>query len=111
MNQLKLTPSQRRRLERQLLHTSAARVYRGPLAILEKSRGRSIADVAQTLGVTRQSVYNWLHAYRRSSDAGSLQDDARSGRPSVWTPQRQALLLALLESSPDRLGYFALNWT
>src|SRR6266496_1354204 len=111
MNPLKLTPTQRQRLEQQLQDTPDARVYRRTLAVLEYSRGRSIAEIAASLGSTRQSVYNWLQAYVRSCDPGSLADEPRSGRPRLWTPKRQALLLALLETSPDRLGYFAVNWT
>jgi transposase len=111
MNRLSLTSAQRRRLKRQLHETSSARVYRRTLALLECNRGRSVGEIAASLGVTCRSVYNWIATYLRSSDPNSLHDEARAGRPRLWTPQREALLLALLETSPDRLGYFAVNWT
>lgn len=111
MTPLKLTPWQRVRLEQVLHATSDARVYRRTLAVLEYSRGHSLAQIAALLGVTRQSVHNWITLYRRSSDPDALHDEARPGRPRLWSPQREALLLALLQTSPDRLGYFAVNWT
>ena len=111
MNRLALSPGQRRRLERQLQQTPSSRVYRRTLAVLEYNRGRSVADIAESLEVTRQSVYNWIEAYAQTLDHRSLEGEPGHGRASLWTSERQALLRALLESSPAQLGYFAVNWT
>ena len=56
MSQLRLTSRQRACLRRQLLETRDARLYRRTLAILELDRGRAAAEIADMLGVTRQSV-------------------------------------------------------
>jgi transposase len=106
-----LTPEQRLALERQLQEARDARVYRRTLAVLECSRGRSIVEIADTLGVTRQTVYNWLETFSRTCDAGALCDARRPGRPRAWTEEGEAALRALLETSPDRLGHCAVNWT
>jgi transposase len=111
MNRWSLTQAQRRRLRRQLQQTSDARVYRRTLALLEYDRGRCVTEIAVSLGVTCRSIYSWMAAYKRGHDPNALQDARRSGRPCLWTPRRQALLHALLETSPDQLGYWALNWT
>jgi len=111
MDRWKLTLRQRRQLERQLQATSDARVYKRTLALLEYNRGRSLPEIAASLSVTRQSVYNWISAYRRHQIPSALGDAPRSGRPHVWSKERQRLLRSLLETSPDRLGYFAVNWT
>jgi transposase len=111
MTSVKLTRWQRLRLQRQLTDTRDARVYRRTLAVLEASRGEPIARIAQTLGVTRQSVYNWIEAYAGASDPGALCDEDRPGRPSLWTDDLRARLGNLFEQSPDQLGYFAVNWT
>lgn len=111
MNPLKLTSGQRRRLEHQLQETSDARVYRRTLALLEYSRGRSVAEIAASLHVSLRSIYRWVQAYQAGRDPNRLHDQTRAGRPNLWSPERQALLLALLSNSPDRLGYFAVNWT
>ncbi len=111
MTSLQLTRWQRLRLQRQLEGTPDARVYRRTLAVLEYSRGQPLARIAQTLGVTRQSVYNWVEAYTQAHDPSALGDDDRSGRPSPWTEDLRALLQALLAQTPDQRGYFAVNWT
>ena len=101
----------RLRLQRQLKATSDPRTYRRTLALLEYSRGRPVTHIAQELGVTRQSVHNWIGAYTQTHDPGALADDDRSGRPSLWTEDLRALLRALLAQAPDQRGYFAVNWT
>jgi len=52
------TSSQRHRLRTQLHHATDASYYRRLLAILELDRGQTVAEVATSLQVTRQSVYN-----------------------------------------------------
>ena len=111
MDRPKLSRWQRLRLQRQLKQTHDARLYRRTLAILECSRGQSVARIAQLLGVTRQSVYYWIEAYSQTHDPEALLDDERSGRPSLWTEVLRVLLGSWLEQSPDELGYFAVNWT
>jgi transposase len=111
MDRPKLSRWQRLRLQRQLKQTHDARQYRRTLAILEFSRGQSVARIAQLLGVTRQSVYHWIDAYSQTHDPEALLDDERSGRPSLWTEDLRVRLGSWLEQSPDGLGYFAVNWT
>lgn len=82
MEGLKLTWWQWHRLEKQLKETQEVHLYRRTLAVLEVNRGRSVAEVAQMLGVTRQSVHNWIASYARAYDPHALQDELREGRPS-----------------------------
>ena len=112
MSRFRLTSRQRRDLEEQLTRTPDARVYRRTLALLQLDRGKGLFEVAQELGVSRQSVYNWKRSYEQGAkEAGVLSDAARSGRPSVWTEERERLLRSALESSPQRWGYQATGWT
>ena len=74
MSQLDLTSWQRHRLRRQLSVTEDVRLFRRTLAVLEFDYGRPAADIARMLGVTRQTVYNWVEAYRAACDATALQD-------------------------------------
>lgn len=106
-----LTWWQRHRLIEQAKKTQEAHVYRRTLAVLEVSRGQSLAQVAEALGVTRQSVYNWVASYMEARNPQALEDEDRSGRPSLWTEDRQALLRALMNHSPQVFGYFATDWT
>jgi transposase len=111
MKRRKLTQTQRRALEHQLQQTSDARVYRRTLALLEYHRGRAITEIALSLGVTRRSIHNWIAAYEQGHDPHTLGDALRSGRPLLWSAQQHALLSTLLQSTPDRWGYFAVHWT
>lgn len=111
MSNLDLTNWQRRRLRRQLQQTQDAHTYGRTLALLEVDRGRPVPEVARMLEVTRQSIYNWIAAYCRKRDPRALHDAPRSGRPSLWTDELQAALSELMATSPDRLGYYAVNWT
>ena len=111
MNRSGWTTETQRRLERQLHQTRDSRVYRRTLALLEYARGRSVAEIARSQGVTRQSIYNWLRAYKATRDTRVLSDATRTGRPRIWTQEKQALLREMLETSPDRFGYVAVSWT
>lgn len=111
MSRLKLTYWQRRRLRQQLKTTSDARTYRGILAVLELDRGRSAADIAAMLGVTRQSVHNWASAFLRDPDPAVLRDEDHTGRPPRLAEPTEALLPSLLGQSPQDLGYPHTDWT
>lgn len=111
MNHLELSRRERNQLERQLKTAPNIRVYRRTLAVLEIADGKRVADVARLLRVSHEGVYGWLAAYARTRDAASLIDGERSGRPSFWTDEAQAVLSDAMEHSPDALGYTAVNWT
>jgi transposase len=111
MSQMKLKPWQRRRLRQQFKATSDARTFRRTLAVLELDRGRSAADIAIMLGVTRQSVHNWAAAFVREPDPAVLCDEDRSGRPPVLAEQTETLLRWLMDQSPQDLGYPHTDWT
>lgn len=111
MSIVRLTPRQRRKLQSQLHRADDASYYRRLLAILELDRDRPVAEVADLLRVTRQSVYNWASAFAACPAPAALRDRYGPGRPSAWTEPLQALLLAALGRRPDELGYAGVNWT
>ncbi len=111
MDEFSLTAKQRRKLKWLLHQTCDARLYRRVLAVLEVSRGISVEEVAQTLGVTRQSVYNWLSRIDSKECKVALTDRPRSGRPRLLPEQRQAWLKDLMRQRPEARGYFANQWT
>jgi putative transposase len=76
-----------------------AKVFRRATALLELSRGKSQAEVAQTLAVTYQTVAAWRDSYHdRGLDA--LHDQARSGRPIRIDGAQRAKITALACSTP-----------
>jgi transposase len=111
MSRLELTSWQRRRLRRQLAETRDARLYRRTLAVLEFDHGRSAADIARMLGVTRKCIYDRVGAYREGRDPASLEDEAGRGRHPLLDEDQEHLLEALLAASPQDLGYPHASWT
>jgi transposase len=111
MSRLNLTSWQRRRLRRQLAETRDARLYRRILAVLEFDQGRSAADIARMLGVTRQSVYNWVEAYTQTHDPASLADKGGQGRHPLLDEEREHLLQTVLAVPPRQFGYPHASWT
>lgn len=105
MGRFRLSRWQRRRLRLRLQAASDARLHRRTLAALELDRGRPAADIADMLGVTRQSVHNWATAYARESDPSALGDGHRRGRPRLLTEDAEDLLRLLLTCSPRDLGH------
>ncbi len=108
---ISLTAERQAQLQRELKDNNRANVYRRAAALLAIHKGRSVIQVAELLGVTRQSIYNWIAAYGNTNETLDLKDGRRSGRPSVWTAELQACLGRALNDSPDRLGYAARHWT
>jgi transposase len=94
-----------------LRRTHDAHLYQRTLAVLECGRGQGAPAVAQSLGVTRQSIYNWISRYRRSGQPAALADAPKSGRPRQADEAVEALLQALMSVSPERCGYHAMHWT
>jgi transposase len=111
MSRLHLKARQRHQLRKQLHTVPEARVYRRALAILEVARGRPLVHVAQSLSVSRQSLYNWVVRYQQNYDPAALRDHYRGGRPSSWTAQLQEVLTGSLAQPPEHWGYQAANWT
>jgi transposase len=111
MSGFKLKHWQRRRLRQQLDEAHDARTYRRTLAVLELDRGQTAAEIADMLGVTRQSVHNWAAAFLRESDPAVLRDLDRSGRPPILAEWTEGLLPSLMARSPQDLGYPHTNWT
>jgi transposase len=111
MRKLKLTASQRRKIRTRLRQTHDVRLYRRLLAVLEFDRGTSVSAIAELLGVSCQSVYNWLTRFQQTGDACELSDAPRPGRPSRTGEVMEALLRTLMLLPPEWFGYYATHWT
>lgn len=111
MNEMKLGDGKRRRLRDQLRQATEARQFRRLLAVLEYDRGESVSGIAELLGVSRQSVYNWIERARCPGGTEELHDAARTGRPTKAGETFDTLLGVLLTLPPQRFGYHAHCWT
>jgi transposase len=108
---LHLTPQQRFRLRRLRDTTRDAGLLRRSLALLQTDQGCPVADVAQELGVSRQSVYNWLDRYVAIGTPRALHDHRGYGHVSAFDDDLLAVLRCAVAEEPGRWGYRQREWT
>jgi transposase len=72
--------------------------------------GESLSEIARRLGVTRQAVWKWREAYRRSGSAG-LSRRKRPGRPAKLSAAQRRALPALLARGAESYGFSTPIWT
>jgi transposase len=111
LNSITLTENQTAQLRGEMKHSPNVQVYRRATALLAVHGGQSVIQVAELLGVTRQSIYNWIATYGRPDENLDLRDAPRAGRPPLVTEELQGLLAAAFRQAPAELGYPAENWT
>lgn len=108
-----LTAGQRARLQELVRTTRDTRQLRRAQALLWRAAGESIVSIAARLGVSRQTIHNWVRQF--SARAGALVDrlaDApRTGRPPTALGIIDPLLASLLDRDPRDYGYAATAWT
>ena len=101
---VKLTTEDRSALQSlRLNHQLSKRQYRRISALLELDKGRTLKEVAQLLGVSYQTLSSWSKKYA-SSGLDFLEDQPRSGRPLVISPEARDQIIELALQPPPN-GY------
>jgi transposase len=77
-----------------------ARVARRLLAIANALGGKSRAEAAQSAGMDRQTLRDWVIRYNEHGVAG-LCNQWKGGRPPLLTTEEQGELLAVVLAGPD----------
>lgn len=114
MTNLNLSNTERSLLPDLIAHASDARIARRAYALLWCDEGETLPAIADQLGVSRQTVYNWIERFlaRDGSDLFTrLADGQRSGRPKTALGVIDPLIEAVLGTDPRTLGYRATVWT
>jgi transposase len=111
MRTWRLTPAQRRTLERELARARDAALFRRILALLEVDAGCPVGQVAQRLRVDRRSVQRWIARYRRQPNVETLRHQPGQGRARRWDQTLEARLELALSQRPTDLGYVGTGWT
>src|SRR4051794_2060190 len=90
--------------------TAQARLVERAQILLAIAEGRGATEVARDLGVSRPTVYAWIH---RFNDRGldGLGDRPRSGRPHTYSAQQRAEVVAAALTDPKELGLPFGCWT
>ena len=83
-------------------------------AVVLVGEGRSQGEVARLLDVSRQSVNEWVAAYRAGGDAALAagKRGRRVGEKTVLSPLQQAQIAkAIRDKNPDQLRLPGFLWT
>jgi transposase len=101
--------------EHEQLTTAAARErrvrpWRRYQALLLLAEENPPEAVAEAIGCSRASVYNWVKAWRGAGIAGVVEA-AHVTPPRAHTAPLTALLTTLLASDPQAAGHHATGWT
>ena len=109
----RLTTQQRMTLQRLVQGTREARLLRRGQALLWRDEGESTTEIAVRLGVSRQTVHNWItcFAVRSGPVSERLTDAGRSGRPATAQGVIDPLIAELIDGDPRDWGYAATAWT
>lgn len=107
---VQLTETDRTSLQSLLQQGSlSAKTYKRALGLLELDRGRTFTEVAEIVGVTKQTVSTWAQKYQASALA-FLSDQPRTGRPVVIDGLQRAQITALACSeAPEGYSQWSLR--
>jgi transposase len=114
MASLTLSGRQRAELEYLAAHTPLAKERSRAQAVLWLAEGVSAEEIAELLGVTRQTVYNWVGRFRRRDGLdlrARLLDAPRAGRPPTALGVIDPLIAELIDRDPREFGYHSAVWT
>jgi transposase len=114
MREIQLNRKDRGRLEELITHRHDARPVRRAYALLWLDEGVSMTEVAQRLGVCRQSVYNWVSRFfqpQLRTLKARRTEAPRPGRPCTATGIIDPLLAPVLDTDPRALGSGSPVWT
>ena len=114
MAPLLLSPAPRLELEYLASHTPAAKQRCRALALLWIDEGESAEQVAETLHVSRPTVYYWAERFHNRSELDPrqrLNDAPRPGRPHAAGGSVDTQIAQVIDTDPRTLGYRSTVWT
>jgi transposase len=90
--------------------TAAARLVERARMVWHAAQGERVPTIAGRLAVDPRTVRTWLTRFQEAGLAG-LQDRARSGRPSTYSPETVGEVLTTATTPPLQLGLPFASWT
>src|SRR3954453_10316792 len=106
-----LAPEERQALEHLASsRTAQARFVERAQLLLAIAAGRRPSQVAKDLGISRPTVYTWIHRFNEQGLHG-LEDQPRAGRPPTYTAEQRAEVIATALTDPKSLDLPFACWT
>jgi transposase len=110
-SKLNLTTGQKNSIKSLMKNTTTdKRHYRRLLAVLQKSNGRTFADIAKEHGVSIRSVQRWVSAYLQIGIEG-LEIKKTGSTQSRITDENREIILSVLFNDPNIFGYIRNTWS
>ncbi len=109
-----LTSGERNELEAVLVANLSSKEFKRAQALLLLDENTSVAEVAEFLRTSRQTIYNWAARFqlRRTRPVEErLRDAPRDGRPATVGEIIDQLLDEILDDDPRGYGYCSTVWT
>jgi len=106
---VKLSKTERRKIERFLKHTKDSKSYRAALGVLLRAQGKGADEVGMALGVTKKQVFEWCRQFRENG-IEALQLKKPPGRPAVKGNAAKKRIPQLLQQEPNAFGYMKGRW-
>ena len=88
----------------------AQKVQRARILLL-KCEGLSVDDIADKVGINRNSVLLCIEKYRKGGAENALSDAPGRGRNAEITDEEKTWILSIACQLPYQLGYAAETWT
>lgn len=107
---LNLTTGQKNRLKSLMKDSTDKKNYRRLLTVLQKSNGRTFADIAKEHGVSIRTVQRWISAYLQMGTKG-LEIRKPGGTKSRITDENREIILSILFNDPNIFGYIRNTWS
>ncbi len=96
-------------LRREAARAKDARASRRMLALALVLDGRSRTEAAESCGMDRQTLRDWVHRYNAEGLAG-LVDRPLPGRTPMLEPEQMSELAAIVETGPDPEADGIIRW-
>lgn len=109
-----LSYKEHRQLEYWLKNCATIRQYQRIQALLLLEAAESVESVADSLRVSRQSIYNWVSRFNQRRELPLLArvaDAERTGRPRTSQGIIDPLIDAVIDSDPREFAYNSTVWT
>jgi transposase len=110
----KLGARRRNELEYLATHTPSAKERSRAPALLWLDEGQEVETIAESLQVSRQTVYNWARRLQERPGLDlkeRLADAPRKGRPRTENGGVDPLIAQVIGTDPGDLGYHSAVWT
>jgi transposase len=114
MTLLKLSARQRSDPEYLITHSPLTQERCRAQVLLRLDEGEPVEAIAESLRVSRQTIYNWARRFQERSDLDlrpRLADAPRPGRPRTDHGVVDPLIAQVIETDPRGLGYHSTVWT